>query len=235
MLAPIVRGFAASLALAISVSGSCQAHEITTSPSCIDGLVTIASVDEYETELICRGVTAAVVVLSRCGLTTVPRVTVETTLNVIDENGFSRRGEFVRSSNLIRIHPYGHFIATNRPSLAATRMSHATLYASIASHEMAHAMIAEARPILDLVPTAHEYIAYAVQIETLPTAIRDTLAVTAKPSVRADLLMFSPFLLYADPEQFAATAWRHFSQPHNGCRFLLDILSGQVHFPPPSD
>lgn len=212
-----------------------RAHEIAAMPTCLDGRVTFEGTDEIETELICRGVSAAATVLARCGLTAVPRVTVETASTLIDPDGFARRGEFVPSAARIRLQPFATFIASNPASLAGVPVSHASLYAGIAAHEMAHAIFAAASAPLELVPTAHEYVAYAVEMATLPAAVREAVATSDPSHSRSDLLVFSPFLLYADPDRFALAAWRHFNAPGKGCSVIRSVLDGAIHFPPPGD
>lgn len=223
------------LALGLTTAAPASAHEISSQPSCLGGRVVIDGADEYEAELVCRGITAAAAVLGRCGYAPPASVAVEFANRLIDVDGFARRGEYITGTRLIRLQTLAAFMTANKASFAGVPVSFAALYASIAAHEMTHAIFGEAASRLDLVPTAHEYSAYAVQVATLPPGVRDALLAKYPEPPAESLFVFSPFLLYADPERFAVAAWRHFTGAGSGCGMLDRIVSEKVHFPPPGD
>lgn len=226
---------ALSAALAFTSMDGPRAREISKTPTCLDGRATFDNLTEDEADLICRGIAAARDVLAHCGFTDVPRITVEAASSLIDGEGFDRRGEYLPASRRLRIRPLAEFIATTPPSIAGVPAPHSVLYASVAAHEMSHAILAESAIGPDLPPTAHEYVAYTIQIATLPEEIRAAIDAKYPEPALVDLFVFSPFLLYGDPERFAVAAWRHFGEPDNGCGMIHRILAGKVRFPPPTD
>lgn len=226
---------AAWLALSVALSPQAAAHEISSRPSCLGGRVVIDGADEYEAELVCRGITAAAEMLGRCGYAPPVSVAVEFASRLVDVDGFARRGEYVSGTRLIRLQTLAAFMTANKPSFAGVSISYGALYASIAAHEMTHAIFNEAASHRDLVPAAHEYVAYTIQVATLPSGVRDALLAKYSEPPAESLFVFSPFLLYADPERFAVAAWRHFTGAGNGCSMLDRIASENVHFPPPGD
>jgi len=111
----------------------------------------------------------------------------------------------------------------------------AVLYSGIITHEIAHAILHQNAEELDLPATAHEYVAYAVQLASYPGDLREALTLRTPAVSASNLFVFSNFLLLADPDRFAITAYSHFRQPENGCAFLAKVLQQKVYFPPPSD
>lgn len=105
------------------------------------------------------------------------------------------------------------------------------LFASIVVHEMAHAFIVPTECGMRICRPAHEYISYAMQIDSLPEDSRDSLLSAFPATPDRDLSYFSMFLLEIAPERFAVEAWRHFSQPGNGCEFIESILTEDTQFP----
>ena len=105
------------------------------------------------------------------------------------------------------------------------------LFNSFVVHEMAHAFFGRTRCGLETCRAGHEYIAYALQLESLPEEQR-TLFLAEFPSRgNVEIGIFNDFYHDLMPERFAVDAWRHFSQPGFGCSFINDILLGQVTFP----
>ena len=121
-----------------------------------------------------------------------------------------------------------------------TSLSAPEHYAGVVAHEVAHAVFAHAASANntftpDLPATAHEYVAYVVQMMSFSETTRRRILARDPPAPVSNLFLFSFFLLYADPERFAVNAFAHFALPENGCSFIGRILRGEAHFPPASD
>ena len=76
--------------------------------------------------------------------------------------------------------------------------------------------------------SAHEYPAYALQIESLPLSAREKFL----QSVNADTdgFFFNDIILSADPFYFAARAYAHLEASTDRCAHLTELLEGEVAF-----
>ena len=104
------------------------------------------------------------------------------------------------------------------------------LFDSLIVHEMAHAFFGNTKCGLETCRAGHEYIAYAMQLSSLPERSRALFLAEFPSRGNVDLNKLSDFYLDLMPESFAADAWRHFSEAAHGCSFIGDVVSGQVTF-----
>jgi hypothetical protein len=102
-------------------------------------------------------------------------------------------------------------------------------YRSLIVHEVIHGVMHQnlRRPATS--HAAYEYPAYALQIESLPPAVREQFLQSFEyDAIRADAL-FNDTILMFDPFFFAARAYRHFTAG-DGCAHLNALLDGEVPF-----
>ena len=109
-------------------------------------------------------------------------------------------------------------------------LPHADFYRSLIVHEVVHAVMHQnlIRPMTSR--SAHEYPAYALQIESLPADLRDRfLQSFDQQDVKSTALFSDPVLMF-DPYFFAARAYHHFKASSDGCANLSALLDGEVDF-----
>jgi hypothetical protein len=104
----------------------------------------------------------------------------------------------------------------------------ASLYRSLAAHEVAHAIsdcnFKLARPTIQ----AKEYMAYVTMFATMAPAVRARiLSKSPGHGYEGDWQMGATIYM-ADPMRFGVQAYRHFLKPVNGRRYLHAILAGTV-------
>jgi hypothetical protein len=103
-------------------------------------------------------------------------------------------------------------------------------YRSLIIHEVVHGVMHQnlKRPVST--HAAHEYPAYALQIESLSPSVRDMfLRSFDQRAIKVDTI-FSDSILHFDPYFFAARAYEHFKASADGCSHLTGILEGEVSF-----
>jgi len=99
------------------------------------------------------------------------------------------------------------------------------LYASIFSHEVAHAVAHENFAVEKPPTVAHEYIAYTVQLATLPDDLRSRI-LTAIPGTGFEHVgEISELYMAFDPDRFAVQVYRHFMRSTNKAEFFAHLLS----------
>jgi hypothetical protein len=202
---------------------------------CPDGRVSVTALSERSAHMVCAQAARARAFLAQCGVFGRQELDVRVTRDLLSPSGWRRSGDYDPSTRRVRLLPFAAYALTVKPRIGSAPVLARTLHASVASHEIAHGIFHEHTRHLDLPDTAHEYVAYAVQLSTLPEEVQKALAEHKDLRPIGNLFQFSYFLLRADPERFALAAWRHFNQPENGCAFLDRLVRGQVHFPPPGD
>jgi hypothetical protein len=100
---------------------------------------------------------------------------------------------------------------------------------SLLVHELSHAYF-EQTAGAESSRLAHEYLAYALQLDALPAAQRDLILAEAdidRPVVLSD---FNEALLGFAPQRYAALAWLHFSAQPNPRVTVRGLLDGTLNF-----
>lgn len=78
--------------------------------------------------------------------------------------------------------------------------------------------------------SAHEYPAYALQIESLPSSVRQNFLLSMRDEASIDNFSFNDIVLSIDPFLFAAHAYWHLRASGNGCGHLTALLAGEAAF-----
>lgn len=104
------------------------------------------------------------------------------------------------------------------------------VFDSFLVHELAHALIHQTLDGQSGSVAQNEYVAYAMQLASIPPETREALIAPYRKSEGVSLEELNGFILGFAPDRFAARAWLHFSEPQNGCDFVSRILEGTVLF-----
>jgi hypothetical protein len=104
------------------------------------------------------------------------------------------------------------------------------LFKSMIIHEIAHAVLHQNAGPDAVGAVGHEYLAYALQIESLPAGARERFlqAVGKRQSVKE--FVFNDVLLDMNPCLFAAYAFEHLAAAGERCAPLVAILEGEPDF-----
>jgi hypothetical protein len=109
-------------------------------------------------------------------------------------------------------------------------LPHADFYRSLIVHEVVHVVMHQNLIRPTTTHSAHEYPAYALQIESLPADVRDQFLQSFDQQAVKSTALFSDPVLMFDPYFFAASAYHHFKASSNGCANLAALLNGEVDF-----
>ena len=105
-------------------------------------------------------------------------------------------------------------------------------YRSLIVHEVVHGVMHQNLKRQPTSHSAHEYPAYALQIASLPSDVRDSFLRSVPNRARPGEFMFNDAILFFDPFFFAAQAYEHFQASGDGCAHLTALLGGDVTFIP---
>lgn len=199
---------------------------------CANGLISVDAPSRSSAGMVCQQAERARAFLAACGIDGRPPLTVKVMNDFEASSGLKKAGDYDPTSARVRLLAFASYARMAKPRLGTTPVLARVLHASVAAHEIAHGIFHDHVKDLDLPETAHEYVAYVVQLGTLPRDVQERLLAQSDVLPVNNLFIFSFFLLRADPERFAFNAWRHFNQPENGCAFLQKVIASKVHFPP---
>lgn len=105
----------------------------------------------------------------------------------------------------------------------------AILLRTLLIHEMSHALIEQNTPGRDVALVDHEYVAAAMELESMPPEWRERVldySLIGAPSLsRIDIWIYR-----LEPRRFAANAWLHFRLPESGCDLIGALVDGSRSF-----
>jgi len=201
---------------------------------CPDKLTTIIGGTPIDNQLACSGVVIAREFLSRLGVKSQSPVKIIVSDTLLDVHGVDVLGTYDQKTNTITIPSLGIAQASNaqdsnaQPSCLGMQIDH-DMYRSFVVHEMTHAIAHQTGLMSPTDHVSHEYLAYAVQIATLPPPRRNRIL------TQHDLDGFSAddeislIYLMLGPDQFAVKSYLHFARPENGKHFVRRISKGSFH------
>lgn len=114
-------------------------------------------------------------------------------------------------------------------------MGAAVLFDSLVVHEITHARLTKALQGEELSVASHEYIAYAMQMASLPSAVRQSLEDGSADGPVDRSAINELTLFFGGPDAFAPLVWRHFQTDGNGCDFVKSLIDGTTILGLPPD
>ena len=232
-------GFGCLLAVAVSATPTTAQHSAaiahfptisdqTVQATCTEGLIVISGPAEDDRKLACSGARQAVQLLSHCGISLHRPLRVEIAEQIDHPFGRPVLGFFdvMEEKVLVRSSQRVATITSNTPFAAVSLQE---FYTSIVAHEVVHGILHQNSERHVFSHTAGEYLAYAVQIESLPANARRAFLLSFPSGASTDDLLFSDIMLSLDPYLFAARAYEHFSA-QDRCGLVKALLGGEVSF-----
>jgi hypothetical protein len=207
-----------------SVNAAQQDHPAAHS-LCSGTEIRVAGADAREFQDVCAGVAAARSFFLTHGLRNEPTVTVVVTPKLPEVVGSSAAGCFLQEKSRAYVLSYAEFKKKRTWfGVAITR----TLYRSLATHEVAHAIAACHFTAPEPSIQAKEYVAYVTMFSAMPTPLRINALKSFPGTGFTDINRVSSFVYLFDPMRFGAEAYRHFVRLDDGAGFLRDVMSGKV-------
>lgn len=218
-------GFARVLGwLLVGTSDSMAATQCPSVP------VTVTSSDATLPQRICEAAENTLALVAECGLEQSEAIRIEV-LDGIDPEHPNHAGtfHFAEASIELVTPPYvAKALGADHPFM---EIPWSVFYDSLVAHEMAHALVYQTRGA-PLDGTAEsEYIAYAVQLWSIPEDVRSAFIAKHPITEPVTLESLNEVILAFSPAHFAARAWKHFEAPENGCRFIQSLLKGEARLP----
>lgn len=196
---------------------------------CVGTNATVTADSMYDTYLACAGAADAANFLAHQGFVvdTVVHIDVRETvyLHAKRKPDFRILGRFEPEQNLVLVTSTlsQRSMAQEKPILGIPYEE--ALFRSVVAHEVAHAIAEDNFHIAEPTRVAHEYIAYIVQLATLPRRLRQQILDRHTADAFENEWEINPMVYGLNPEAFAVKAFRHYSSPGVGAAFLQTLLS----------
>ncbi len=232
-------GFVCLLAVGVSATPTAAQHSaaktsLATSDqfaqdACTETLFVISGSTESDRKFACSGARQAAALLGRCGVSLKRPMRLEISEQINHPFGRPVLGFFdvTQEKVLVRSSHNVSAIASKTPFAAVTLPE---FYASIVAHEVVHGILHQNSQTHVLSHTAGEYLAYALQIDSLPANARRAFLHSFPTGGSTADLLFSDLMLSLDPYLFAARAYEHFSIFQDRCGLVKALLKGDVSF-----
>ena len=169
----------------------------------------------------------------RCGLVQERALTIDVVDRLTHPLGLPVIAMFDASKWRIQISTMQTTQSTILPGSIYKKLPIRDVYESLVVHEVAHAIFRE--HVLDhkLPVAAHEYVAYAVQIASLPSNTRDAFLAVFPRQTPSGFGIFNDISLAMGPLRFGANAYRHLFKDDESCQTIRRIAAGKANFPLP--
>lgn len=189
--------------------------------------VTAATADERR--LACSAASHAIQLLGRCAISLQRPLHVQIMSEVRHPLGGAIFGLFDTKQEKVLVTQ-----EANIPSLVRDTpydgLPQRDFYKSLIVHEVIHGVMHQNLKRPATTHAAHEYPAYALQIESLPSSVRDTFLRSFDQLAINSQSLFNDTVLFFDPFFFAARAYTHFKASADGCAHFTALLQGEVAF-----
>ncbi len=99
-----------------------------------------------------------------------------------------------------------------------------TLYKSLITHELAHALLWQNMKTANISREMHEYFAYSIQLALLDDAYREKIILANNVEAFSDDAEITEDYYLLNPTRFAVKSYLHFLAANNGWDYLRSIL-----------
>ena len=216
--------------LCLAVVAATLAHPAAAAERRCGGTNTTVYADStYDAYLACAGAADAVAFLAQQGFTvdTVMQIDVLDTVFVhsTENPSFRVLGQFDAARNRILVTSIAgqRQMAAKKPIFGIPYND--ALFRSVVAHEVAHAIAEDNFQIVEPSRLAHEYIAYIVQIATLPPHLRYQIFDHHPVPAFDSEVEINPMVYGLNPDVFAVKSYLHYRKPTVGVAFIQTLLN----------
>ena len=173
---------------------------------------------------VCERAVQALSKLAACGLELTEAVTIAISKR-LGPKDHPCLGLYHRGGNRIDFLDPDAFGAAHMSSAFCATLPAGAHFDSIFAHELGHAVLDQAG---DIPAIDQEYIAYAMQLASLPGPVRDAFLADTRVSRPVSTESIESVTLSLSPAVFSGRAYLHFSGPGNGCGFVERLVRGEA-------
>ena len=177
---------------------------------CVEGVVMVIAQSQADRDAACDGAERAILVLDGLGLPVLSPIVVHVVDEIDDIQGASALGTFDARTRLVKVLARSAYSLGSIDETVLGLPFDDELHASVFAHEVTHAVFHQHEARIPLSYTAHEYVAYSVQVMTLPEDYRRRLLDRFDVSPFTNVHQVNGVMLAFDPNSFGVKAYLHF-------------------------
>lgn len=176
---------------------------------------------------VCASVEETVDLLAQCDLALSDPIKI-TVLDGLPNNSHGCFGYYECDSNRISIRSPASIAEVSGQSTLYAGLEPVVVFDSLVAHEVSHAAFAQTACRDAGCLANHEYVAYVMQMWSLPPPIRSGIVERFGQLEPVEPMRLNELVAVMAPGKFAALAWQHFNEDGNGCDFVQDLATGQT-------
>lgn len=213
--------------LAVTWPQISPAEALSTSKDCKDIDIGVTAPEPALIRLVCEVAIEHAARLAACGIHQSRPVSVSIVPKIegLPENCV---GAFHCSTDELEIILPQTLAERDAPGFIYRGLTPEAAFASIFRHELTHAFVEHTTEDQPISNAAHEYIAFAFQVDAMTANDRADFLATNGGKPAKSLDTFNMLIYGLLPGRFAGAAWLHFSAPGNGCAFVEEIITGKI-------
>ena len=219
----MIARFAALLSLALAIPVHANPLD------CGGGDFTIEAPTEDLTATICAALLDARAALQDCGLEQTRPIAVEVTPGISHPIG-ECLSYFECDFDVIRVIDPAALPEALDPGDAYAVLPPEVLLTSLLTHELVHALVTQSAGDRRIDIVDQEYIAAALELETMAPDWRDALIRAAPVSLPPKDSLIDILIYGMAPRKFATNAWQYFQAEDDGCARVREIVAGRFSF-----
>ena len=199
--------------------------------SCNDVRVNIESPKPSMAPEICTAATHAINQLKACGVELKRPLSIKIAEDAGRDGGAGAYGCYQKGTERIQLLPFEQCAERLRRDKERSGLDAADYFRSVVVHEVVHAVLAQQTQFGELSTIVHEYLAYALQIDSMQPESREAMLRPVRLPKGTAPQPPHEILLFMSPATFGAQAYFHFKSQPSTCTALDDMLTGRLVLP----
>ena len=193
---------------------------------CADPRFAIVSDDDALAQQVCTLATEAAEKLAACNvpLAETRRIRIE----LVTEMPEKCLGLYHCGENQIEIPVPDVMQSMRLHDSSLSHVSNEAFFQSVLVHELAHAAFDEMPCPFESCITSSEYIAYNMQVMSLPADDISTFESGLDMAKKIPRDSLNPVILFMKPDTFMSWAWIHLNQRPDACAYIGDVMAGRI-------
>jgi hypothetical protein len=191
---------------------------------CAGDLVTIVAPSEVDYAAVCLGAHRAGAFLEQFGLRLNAPITVKAVDNIAPVMQTPLLGLYNPKTQTVKVLSRAALKAGTNGDKVFSVPIDADVHAGIFTHEIVHAILDQNTERFPLSRAGHEYLAYAIQLATLPVGTRERILASHPVSGFDTVDQVSDILLGFDPDKFGVNAYLHFRDAGDQAAVFNDLV-----------
>jgi hypothetical protein len=213
------------VALAVGILAACFSAIADHTHTCPDAVISINAHEPADYVAICNGATDALSFFERLKLSPMHPLVVEIVPDLPDVVGETAVGCYLEDEQRILVLTFETFRKNRKWFGVPVDRS---MYRSIVTHEVAHAVADCNFKVPSPTIQAKEYVAYVAMFVLMPPELRKRILLENPGSGFDNELKINEIVYLFNPMYFGVQAYRHYLKDGHGDAFLMSVLSGKA-------